>query len=108
MATFITIGYGDEAGYAATDPAVRDRAHAHDSRLQALGARLGRAGTPVQIRNTEGAGVDRREGPFLRADLPIAGFGIVEADSLEEAVAMAAGTPCAVAHGVVEVWPLET
>lgn len=107
MATFITIGYGDEAGYEATDPAVRDTAHAHDSHLQSAGARLGRAGTPVQVRNADGAGVERREGPYLRADLPIAGFGIFEADSLDEAVAMAAGTPCAVAHGVVEVWPLE-
>lgn len=108
MATFITIGYGDEAGYAATDPAVRDRAHAHDSDLQAIGARIARAGTPVQVRNTDGAGTERSEGPFLQASLPVAGFGIFEADTLEQAVAMAAGTPCAVAHGVVEVWPLET
>jgi hypothetical protein len=108
MATFITIGYGDEAGYASTDPAVRDRAHAHDSDLQALGARLGVAGTPVQVRNHDDTGIERREGPFLRADLPVAGFGIIEAGSLDEAVAMVAGTPCAVAHGVVEVWPLAT
>jgi hypothetical protein len=108
MATFITIGYGDEAGYAATDPAVRDRAHAHDSDLQARGARAGVAGTPVQVRNPGGAGIERQDGPYLRSDLPVAGFGIIEADSLDEAVAMVAGTPCAVAHGVVEVWPLGT
>jgi hypothetical protein len=42
-----------------TDPAVRDRAHAHDARLAAEGAVIG-----------------------------------------------VAGTPCAIAHGVVEVWPL--
>jgi len=28
--TFVTIGYGDEAGYERTDPAVRDAAHAHE------------------------------------------------------------------------------
>ncbi|MEV6710980.1 hypothetical protein AB0M48_02955 [Lentzea sp. NPDC051208] len=39
---------------------------------------------------------------------PIAGFAIIEADSVEEAVRMVAGTPCAVAHGVVEVWPLHS
>jgi hypothetical protein len=26
---------------------------------------------------------------------------------MEEAVALAANSPCAVAHGVIEVWPLE-
>jgi hypothetical protein len=30
----------------------------------------------------------------------------LEAASLEEAVERVAGTPCAVAQGVVEVWPL--
>lgn len=28
MPTFITIGYGDAAGYEQTDPSVRDAAHA--------------------------------------------------------------------------------
>lgn len=29
MPTFITIGYGDQAGYDKTDPTVRDDAHVH-------------------------------------------------------------------------------
>jgi hypothetical protein len=43
----------------------------------------------------------------MRSDLPVAGFAIIEAGTLQEAVELAARTPCAVAHGVVEVWPLE-
>jgi hypothetical protein len=42
----------------------------------------------------------------MRTDLPLAGFALLDAASLEEAVERVAGTPCAVAHGVVEVWPL--
>ncbi len=42
----------------------------------------------------------------MSAELPLAGFMLIEADSLDQAVAMVADTPCAVAHGVVEVWPL--
>ena len=34
------------------------------------------------------------------------GFAVIEADSLEEAVGLVSQTPCAVAQGVVEVWPL--
>ncbi|MEV0158323.1 YciI family protein [Micromonospora sp. NPDC050686] len=106
MPTFITIGYGDQDGYDRTDPGVRDQAHAHDDQLLAAGARMGIAGTPVQVRNHDAAGTETREGPFLRSALPVAGFAVIEADSIEAAVAMAARTPCAVAQGVVEVWPL--
>ncbi|MGW6442955.1 YciI family protein [Lentzea sp. NPDC055074] len=105
---FVTIGYGERAGYDATDQAVRDEAHAHDARLRAAGVEMGVAGAPVRVRNTGGAGTTVEEGAFLRSDLPVAGFAIIEAESVEEAVRMVAGTPCAVAHGVVEVWPLES
>lgn len=107
MASFITIGYGDRDGYDRTDPAVRDDAHAHDTRLRSGGAVVGIAGAPVQVRNHDGLGVQTEDGPFLRASLPLAGFALIEADSLEQAVEMVSQTPCAVAQGVVEVWPLE-
>lgn len=108
MPKFVTIGYGDEAGYERTPKAVRDAAHAHDADLVRRGALMGIAGEPVQVRNPEARGVQTTSGPYLRADLPIAGFGILEAATLEEAVDLAAKSPCAVAHGVIEVWPLET
>ena len=43
----------------------------------------------------------------MKTDLPVAGFALIEADSIEEAVKMVADSPCAVASGVVEVWPIE-
>ncbi|MFN8108456.1 MAG: YciI family protein [Thermoleophilia bacterium] len=106
MALFMTIGYGDRDGYERTAPSVRDAAHAHDRRLQDSGVSMGIAGAPLQVRNHDDAGVETRTGPFMGAPLPVAGFALIEADTAEEAVRMAAGTPCAVAHGVVEVWPL--
>lgn len=108
MATFIAIGYGDRAGYDQTDPAVRDEAHQHDARLREGGVVMGIAGTPVQVRNHDNAQVLTSEGQFLNSELPIAGFAIIEADTLDDAVNLASRTPCAVAHGVVEVWPLQT
>jgi hypothetical protein len=106
MAQFLTIGYGDQDGYDRTDPAVRDAAHAHDVLLRARGSVMGTAGRPVQVRNHDDAGVTTEEGAFLRAPLPVAGFALIEAADLEEAVTIASRAPCAVAHGVVEVWPL--
>ncbi len=43
----------------------------------------------------------------MSASLPVAGFAIIEAADPAETIAMVAKAPCAVAHGVVEVWPLE-
>jgi hypothetical protein len=108
MPKFVTIGYGDRAGYDRTDPAVRDAAHRHDAHLHAEGALIGIAGQPVQVRNHDGAGVDTSAGAYLRSDLPIAGFAVIEAATLEEAVSLVSETPCAVANGVVEVWPLQS
>lgn len=108
MPKFVTIGYGDRAGYDRTDPPVRDAAHQHDERLRADGTLMGIAGQAVQVRNHDAAGVDITEGPFLRSELPVAGFAVIEAPGLQEALELVSKTPCAVAQGVVEVWPLES
>ena len=107
MGKFVTIGYGDQAGYDRTDAAVRDAAHAHDARLRQDGVDMGVAGPPVQVRNHDAAEVTTEDGPFMSSTLPVAGFGIVEAATLAEAIDIVSRTPCAVAHGVVEVWPLQ-
>lgn len=107
MPKFVTIGYGDREGYDRTAVAIRDAAHAHDEKLQKDGVLMGIAGTPVQVRNPDGAQVETANGPFMRSSLPVAGFAIVEAADLAEAIDMVSRTPCAVSRGVVEVWPLE-
>lgn len=108
MAKFITIGYGDQDGYNRTPKEVRAAAHAHDSVLISMGALTGIAGPPVQVRNPEGQALETVQGSYMSTELPIAGFSVIEADSIEEAIKLVSQTPCAVAHGVVEVWPLET
>lgn len=107
MPKFITIGYGDQAGYDRTPRTVRDAAHAQDAKLVSEGAVMGIAGAPVQVRNPDAAGIDMQNGPFMSSPLPIAGFAVIEAANLDEAVEKVSQVPCAVAHGVVEVWPLK-
>ena len=68
---------------------------------------MGVAGSPVQVRNHDATGVQTKAGAFLRSALPVAGFALIEAAGIDEAVEIASRTPCAVAHGVVEGWPLE-
>jgi hypothetical protein len=107
VARFVTIGYGDEAGYDRTAQEVKDRAHGVDEAMREAGAVSGMAGKPVQVRNHGDAGTTTEEGSFMSSGLPVAGFGLIEAADLDAAIAMVAGTPCAVAYGVVEVWPLD-
>lgn len=106
MPKFITIGFGDQAGYDRTPQPVRDAAHEQDAKLRSEGALIGIAGAPVQVRNPDAAGLETRSGLFVSSDLPIAGFAVIEAADLAEAVEKMSQVPCAVAHGVVEVWPL--
>jgi hypothetical protein len=107
MARFVTIGYGDQDGYNRTDAAVRDEAHEHDARLAAAGAEMGTAGPPVHVRNHDSTNLSVTPGRYTSSALPVAGFTIIEAATMEEAIQLAAKTPCAVAQGVVEVWPLQ-
>jgi hypothetical protein len=107
MPRYVTIGYGDRAGYDRTAPQIRDAAHAHDEKLRAGGALMGVAGAPVQVRNPDAQGITVKEYAFMSSTLPVAGFGIIEAPDLQSAIEMVSKSPCAVAHGVVEVWPLQ-
>jgi hypothetical protein len=107
MPMFITIGYGDSAGYEHTPEPLRAAAHAHDAKLRAEGVRMGRSHSPVQVRNTLGARVETTNGPYMTSVLPVAGFAIIEASDMAEAIKKVSEVPCAIAHGVVEVWPLE-
>ncbi|HEX4272336.1 MAG TPA: hypothetical protein VHZ32_13160 [Rhizomicrobium sp.] len=107
MPKFLTIGYGDEAGYRRTDSRVLEAAHARDAELKRDGAVIGVAGKPVQVRNPNGQGVETQNGAYMSSPLPIAGFAIIEASNLEKAIEILSQVPCAVAHGVVEIWPLE-
>jgi hypothetical protein len=107
MAKFITIGYGDKAGYESTSEAVRAAAHENDAKLVSSGAVIGIAGEPVQVRNHDAAGMQTAQGQYLRSDLPVAGFAVIDADDLQHAIELISTSPCAVAQGVIEVWPLQ-
>lgn len=45
--------------------------------------------------------------PFARSAVPLAGFSIIEAESVDEVVALVEGTPCARAGGAIEIRALD-
>lgn len=44
--------------------------------------------------------------PQARHPLPLAGFSVIEAESVSEVVELVSNTPCARAKGVMEIRPL--
>ena len=106
MPKFLTIGYGDRAGYDRTPLATRNTAHDQDAKLLAEGAMIGVAGHPMQVRNPNATGVETTKGSYMSSDLPVVGFAMIEAVDMEDAIRKVCGVPCSVANGVVEIWPI--
>lgn len=72
-----------------------------------VGSFTGRLAEPATtVRAWEDGRPLATEGPFGVSPLPLAGFGIVEAADLDEAVRLVAETPCARARGAVELRPI--
>jgi len=84
----------------------------HDKALRESGHLLlvGSLAMPDQYRTlrADANGVTTSDGPYAPTSEPFGAFFIVEAESLDEAVKLVSNTPCAVGHGVVEVWPLQS
>jgi hypothetical protein len=104
---FIAISYGDQNGYDRTAPEIRDAARANDAKLKQGGALMGSAGEAVQVRNPDATGVQIANMAFMSSPLPIAGFTVIEAATLKDAIALVSKSPGAVMHGVIEIWPLK-
>jgi hypothetical protein len=68
---------------------------------------IGVAGALVQFPNTLAGGVRTENSAFMSSPWPLASFAVIDAADLAEAIQLVSKTPCAAAHGVVEVWPLE-
>ena len=83
----------DREGCDRTPEIARTEAHAQDGRPAQAGAVIGMAGRPAQVRNPDGTGFRRIDGPFLASALPVAGFAMIEADDMEDAIRMGSGVP---------------
>ena len=104
---FLCLGYGDEKGWHGLSPLQQTEALANDDRLRKRGDIVA-AVAPATVVRAWGGAAETAPGPFARAELPLAGFALVEAPSLEEAIALCAKSPCAVARGAIEVWPIQS
>ena len=103
---FLVLAYGDEKDWVALSAREKQEVLAQDEVLRRRGdlvAAVEPQVTTVRAWDGTPTTTDRAV-----ADLPapLAGFGIIEAADLAEAIRLVAGTPCARAKGAVEIRPI--
>lgn len=102
---FLCLAYGDEAGWNSLSKEEQQEALAKDAVIRDRGNLMSALQSAVKsVKNWEG-NLEVSDEPFARNELPLAGFSVIEANSLEEVVELLQNTPCAVARGVIEIRP---
>ena len=105
---FLCLAYGDERDWKMLSKDQQDLLLAKDEELRKRGALMAAVQnitTTVTAWDGKPTSVNQ---PYCDARTPLAGFSIIEADSVEEVVRLVAGTPCARAKGAIEVRPILT
>jgi hypothetical protein len=102
---FLCLAYGAEKDWLDLSQGEQDELLAQDEVLRRRGDLVAVLESPVTLRAWDGTPVTT-EGALPGKELPLAGFSLIEARDLDEAVALTKDTPCARAKGAVELWPL--
>jgi len=103
---FLCLAYGAEQDWKMLPKPEQDGLLEQDATLRANGALMGGVNTQVTtVRAWEGRPTTSPE-PLAALKIPLAGFSIIEAESLDAVVEMVSRTPCARAVGAIEVRPI--
>jgi hypothetical protein len=103
---FLCLAYGDEKQWNALSKAEQDEFLAQDEVLRRRGDLVAAVGNATTLRAWDGV-PSTADGPFSKSSAPLAGFSVIEARDLDEAIELVANTPCARAKGAVELRPIE-
>lgn len=103
---FLCLAYGAEEDWKALSKEEQDGLLARDQGIRDGGALMAAVEPHVTtVRAWDGTPTNTSY-PFAKTTAPLAGFSVIEAESLEEVVRMVAGTPCARAKGAIEIRPI--
>jgi hypothetical protein len=103
---FLCLAYGAEEDWKALSEDEQAALLAQDEVLRNRGDLVAAVGLEAtSVRAWDGTPTATPQ-PLTESRLPLAGFGIIEAADLDEAVRLVAPTPCARARGVVEIRPI--
>jgi hypothetical protein len=103
---FLCLAYGDGKEWERLSPAEQKTLLAQDDVLRARGDIVVAVKGPVTTLQAWDGSPHTTHEAFARSDVPLAGCGIIEAADLDEAIRLVKDTPCARAHGAVELHPI--
>lgn len=103
---YLCLAYGAAEDWNALPKREQDKLLAQDAMLRERGAEMSAVRPQVTtVRAWEGVPVIT-DGAYSPLKTPLAGFSIIEAKDMEEVIRLVADTPCARAHGAIEIRPL--
>jgi hypothetical protein len=103
---FLCLAYGDARDWNALNKNKQDEMLAEDQALRNRGALMAAVGSDVtKLRAWEGK-PEVAAGAFAQSSVSLAGFSVVDAESIDDVVQLVCRTPCARAKGWIEIRPI--
>lgn len=102
---FLCLAYGSEEGWNALTSQEQDEALKQDEELKSKGNFLSAVKPKITTVTNWGGDLVIANESFARSSIPLAGFSIIEANDIDEAISLVANTPCARAQGAIEIRP---
>jgi hypothetical protein len=105
---FLCLAYGDEKDWKALSKDEQTAVLEQDEKLRERGALMADVKTDVVTVTAWDGKPKAVSGGFADLRTPLAGFSVIEANSMDEVIQLVAGTPCARAKGAIEIRPILT
>jgi hypothetical protein len=103
---FLCLAYGDEKDWKALSKEQKDELLKQDEILRKRGTLMAAVQTDVVTVSAWDGEPCSMVGSFANSNVPLAGFSIIDAASIDEVIQLVAGTPCARAKGAIEIRPI--
>lgn len=103
---YLVLAYGAEEDWKKLSKEEQQALLAADDRMREQGGLVAAVRTDVATVRAWDGTPEVTKAPVASLPAPLAGFGVIEAADLDEAVRMVKDTPCARAHGYVELRPI--
>ncbi len=103
---FLCLAYGSEADWKKLTAAEQQALLAQDQLLRDRGAFMSAVEPAVTTVSAWDGIPHTTTEPFASSRAPLAGFSVIDAEDIDDAVQLVAHTPCARAGGAIEIRPL--
>ena len=103
---FLCLAYGDAKDWKALSEEEQDELLKQDEALRKRGSLMAAVQTTVVTVRAWDGKPNVTDSAFADSNVPLAGFSIIDAASVNDVIRLVAGTPCARAKGAIEIRPI--